>query len=105
MRDVDIIRLDILHAAMPAPVQRAMDVISNTLCAGILLWSLPPSIDYISFMEIERSAYLRISFDVLFSIYIPFVIVVSGRCLWTAWKALRGYPHESAINTVVRESE
>lgn len=90
VRDDEIIRLDIVHAAVPPGVRRAMDVVAQTACAAILLGSLPKTVEFVDFMKIERSAYLRIGFDVLFSVYIPFVVVVSARCLWTAWTALRG---------------
>lgn len=97
VRDAEIIRLDLLFNAMPRGVQRFMDVVAQTACAGILLWSLPKAIDYINFMQIERTAYLRINFMVLFSIYVPFVIAVSIRCLRIAWTALRGYPHDQSV--------
>lgn len=90
VRDEEIVRMDLVHAAMPLGVQRFMDVVAQTSCAGLLLWSLPKTIEYIHFMKIERSAYLRIGFDLLFSIYLPFILAVSVRCLWTAWKALKG---------------
>lgn len=90
VRDDEIIRMDIVYNIMPAGVRRAMDVVAQTGCAAILLWSLPKTVEYIDFMKIERSAYLRIGFNVLFSIYVPFVVAVSLRCLWTSWKALTG---------------
>lgn len=102
VRDDEIIRLDIVYNIMPPAVRRGMDVVSQTACALILLWSLPKTIEYIDFMKIERSAYMRISLNLLFSIYIPFVLAVSVRCLWTAWRALTGRtgaPHTHSTET------
>lgn len=92
VRDDEIIRMDIVYRAVPERMRRVMDVVAQTACALILLWSLPKTIGYIDFMKIEQSAYLRISFNLLFSIYVPFAVAVSARCLWTAWKALTGRP-------------
>ncbi len=90
VRDEEIIRLDIFYNAFGPKVRRVMDVVANVGCAGILLYALPKTIEFIDFMKIERTAFLRISFNWVFSIYIPFVLAVSARCLWTAWKALKG---------------
>ncbi|MCC0039188.1 MAG: hypothetical protein H6893_09370 [Brucellaceae bacterium] len=67
-----------------------MDVFTGLVCAGIFLWSLPKVWDYVTFMEIERTAYMRIRFDYVFAIYIPFAIWVSLRCLLDVWHAIRG---------------
>ena len=72
VRNPEIIRLDIVYTAMPRNIQRAMDVIAQTFCAAVMLWSLPQAIDYINFMQIERTAYMRVNFALLFSIYVPF---------------------------------
>ncbi len=97
VRNTEIIRLDIVYTAMPRNVQRAMDIIAQTFCAVVLLWSLPQAVDYINFMQIERTAYMRVNFALLFSIYVPFSIAVSIRCLMTAWEAFRGHPHEATV--------
>jgi hypothetical protein len=44
--------------------------------------SLPATIDYVRFMKVERTAYLKIRFDLLFSIYVLFVVAVIARYLW-----------------------
>ena len=52
--------------------------------------SLPAVIDYVTFMKVERTAYLKIRFDWLYSIYVVFVVAVIVRYLWLSWQALRG---------------
>jgi len=44
--------------------------------------SLKPSLDYVSFMKVERSSYLKIRIDWLFSIYVIFLVAVIVRYLW-----------------------
>lgn len=95
LRDDEVIRLDILYAAVPVPVQRGMDLVSSAIVAGILLWSLPQIYDYVTFMKVERTAFLHIRFDYLFAIYIPFVLAVVARSLRTCWRALSGHGYST----------
>jgi TRAP-type C4-dicarboxylate transport system permease small subunit len=89
-RDSEIIRLDIVYGAMSPAVQRVMDVFTGLTCAAIFLWSLPMVWDYVTFMAIERTAYMRIRFDHVFAIYMPFAVAVVIRCLLDAWRAVAG---------------
>lgn len=100
VKDVEIIRLDLIYFAVPPKVRRVMDVISNIIVALILAWSLPKAYDYVTFMKIERTAFMRIPFDLVFSIYIPFVATVILRCSMTVWRAFtnRGYDTQSAAS-------
>ena len=41
-------------------------------------------------MKVEKTAYLKIRFDWLFSIYVVFVVAVIVRYLWLSWQALFG---------------
>jgi hypothetical protein len=52
--------------------------------------ALPASYEYVRFMKVEKSSYLHVRFDVLFSIYIVFSVAVIGRHLWSLVVLLRG---------------
>lgn len=95
VRDEDIIRLDIVYSAVPEKAQRVMDAISGLTCAGILAWSLPKAYEYVTFMKIERTAYMRIPFDLVFSIYLPFAVAVIVRSLLNVWGAITGRYHHA----------
>ena len=49
--------------------------------------SFPAVLDYVTFMKVEKTAYLKIRFDWLFSIYIVFVVAIIIRYLWLSWQA------------------
>ena len=101
VRDEDIIRLDIVYSAVPEKAQRVMDVISGLTCAGILAWSLPKAYEYVTFMKIERTAYMRIPFDLVFSIYLPFAVAVIVRSLLNVWGAVTGrYHHADPVQSL-----
>ena len=93
IRDIDIIRLDILYNLMPPAIRRAMDIAGGLACAGILAWSLPKAYGYVAFMKVERTAYMQLPFDVVFSIYPPFAAAVMVRSLLNVWHAIRGDTH------------
>ena len=67
-----------------------MDVVSNLVCAGIFAWTVPAVAGYINFMAVEKTAYMNIPFNLVFSIYLPFMASVIVRCLWSAWQAIQG---------------
>ena len=52
--------------------------------------SLPAVIDYIGFMKVEKTAYLKIRFDWLYSIYVVFAVAMIVRYLWLGWQAICG---------------
>lgn len=90
VRETDVIHLDVLYDAMPRWVRRSFDVITGLIVAGVFAWTLPATWDYVDFMKIERTAYMRWPFNIVFFIYIPFAIAVIVRALMTAWAGFRG---------------
>jgi C4-dicarboxylate transporter DctQ subunit len=84
------IRFDLFHSAASARVRRGMTMLS---AAGLILlygMSLPAVFDYVAFMRVESTAYLKIRFDLLFSIYVVFVVATIIRYIWLAWQAMQG---------------
>ena len=63
--------------------------------------SLPASVKYVSFMKVESASYLKIRFDLLFSIYVLFLVAVIVRYLWILSHLLRGKDPESVDLTKV----
>ena len=53
-------------------------------------WSLPAVWDYVTFMKVQRTAYLRIRYDHLYAIYLLFAVAAMVRYLWILGAALRG---------------
>lgn len=90
LRDDEEIRIDILSANLGRRgriVTGAIGAISIIVLFGM---SLPAAYSYVSFMKVEKSSYLGIRFDILFSIYIIFSVAVIGRNLWNLGQLLRG---------------
>ena|SRR5687767_11316696 len=88
------IRFDIIYGAVGPGTRRIMCIITAVALVALYTISLPAVIDYVTFMKVEKTAYLKVRFDWLYSIYIVFVIAAICRYLWLAWQAMRGVAPE-----------
>lgn len=84
------IRLDLIYSASPFRVRRVMQVICAIALVGLFSVSLPAVIDYVTFMKVQKTAYLKIRFDWLFSIYVIFAVAMIIRYLWLGYRAIWG---------------
>lgn len=95
LSDAEEVRFDIVYSAVPVPVRRAFTVISSIALVVLLVVSVPATWRYVAFMKREHSAYLHMRFDILYSIYLVFVVVVAVKHLRLALLAVRGAPEGS----------
>jgi len=91
LREREEIRFDIVYGAVPPAVRRAFFVLAALGLVGLFLLSLPAVWDYVTFMKVQRTSYLRIRYDWLYSIYVLFVIAVILRYVWLAVRAVIGH--------------
>jgi hypothetical protein len=88
------IRFDIIYGAVGSQARRVMLVISALGLIALYVVSLPAVVDYVTFMKVQTTAYLKVRFDLLFSIYVVFVVATIARYVWLAWRAMRGVAPE-----------
>jgi C4-dicarboxylate transporter DctQ subunit len=84
------IRFDIIYGSVGSGTRRIMAVVTAVALIALYAISFPAVLDYITFMKVEKTGYLKIRFDWLFSIYIVFIIATIIRYIWLAWQAVRG---------------
>jgi C4-dicarboxylate transporter, DctQ subunit len=89
------IRFDLIYGAVGPGARRVMCIITAIALIALYLVSLPAVASYVSFMKVQKTAYLKVRFDYLFSIYIVFVIAAIVRYLWLAWRAVWGAAPEA----------
>jgi TRAP-type C4-dicarboxylate transport system permease small subunit len=89
------IRFDIIYGSVGPGPRRVMCIITAVALVFLYAVSLPAVVSYVSFMRVERTAYLKIPFDLLFSIYVVFAVAAIVRYLWLGWQALRGEAPEA----------
>ncbi|MEO6972071.1 MAG: TRAP transporter small permease [Rhodoferax sp.] len=96
--DADEVRFDILYNAVPRPVRRVFTLVSSLALVVLMALSLPATWRYVEFMHREHSAYLRIPFDYLYSIYVVFALMCIVRQTRVMWRAWRGRLPEGAAD-------
>jgi len=101
VKESEEIRFDLLYGAVGSRTRRAMGVITGISIVILYAASIPASVKYVGFMKIERTSYLKIPFDWLFSIYVVFLVAVIARYLWILWRLLRGRDPEAPDLTKV----
>ena len=101
VKEREEIRFDLLYGAVGPGARRAMGILTGLAIVVLYAASLPASVRYVSFMKVEKTSYLKIPFDWLFSIYIVFLVAVIVRYLWLLWHLLRGRDPEDIDVTKV----
>jgi len=90
VREEEEIRFDLFCASARPRSRRIMFLIAAASLIVLYAISFPAVLDYVTFMKVEKTAYLKIRFDWLFSIYLIFVVAVIIRYLWLSWQAVFG---------------
>lgn len=91
LREEDEIRFDIVYGSVRPGIRRLMTVIAALGLVGLFLISLPAVWDYVTFMRVQRTSYLRIRYDWLYSIYVVFALAIICRYLWLGARAVMGH--------------
>ncbi len=91
----DEVRFDIIYSAVSDRTRRGFMVITGLALVVFYSISLPGAWSYVTFMKVERSAYLGIRFDWLYSIFILFTVGAILRYAWLTWRAIRGHTTEA----------
>ena len=90
VRDSEEIRFDIVYSAVSDRWRRVMVVVTAITLVFFFALSLPAVIDYVLFMKVEKTAYLKIRFDWLYSIYAIFAVATIVRQFWLGCQAIWG---------------
>ena len=86
----DQVTFDLLYQAAPSRLRRTFALTSAIAIFVAVLASIYPTWDYINFMEIQKSAALRIEFRTIFVVYMIFLIAISCSYGWRVWQLARG---------------
>jgi TRAP-type C4-dicarboxylate transport system permease small subunit len=89
LRDDEEIRFDLLLTSASRRRLRVMGAVSALAIIVLYVLSLKGSWDYVAFMKVERSSYLKIRMDHLYSIYVIFLVAAIVRFAWGTWRLWR----------------
>jgi TRAP-type C4-dicarboxylate transport system permease small subunit len=90
LKEEEEIRFDLLYSAVGRSGRRVMGILAGIALVVLYGMSLPATWSYVSFMKVERSSYLHVRLDWMYSIYLVFVVAVIVRYLWILWRLVRG---------------
>ena len=96
VKEREEIRFDLLAGAAGRRARIAMGIVTGVALVALYGASLPATYNYVAFMKVEKSSYLKIRMDWLFSIYLVFVVAIIARYLWILSHLLRGKEPEDS---------
>ena len=89
------IRFDLIYGAMSSRGRIVMLMLTGIFLIVLYGMSLPAVLDYVLFMKVEKTAYLKVRFDILYFIYPVFVVCIIARYGWLLWQAVKGKAPEA----------
>ena len=84
------IRFDILYSNISERTRRIFTVVTGVALVFFYVISLPAAYKYVTFMKVERSAYLRVPINWLYCVFIIFSVACICRYAWLVYRAIRG---------------
>jgi C4-dicarboxylate transporter DctQ subunit len=82
VKESEEIRFDLLSGSAGRRARIAMGIVTGLAVVILYAASLPAAWKYVAFMKVEKTAYLKIPFNWLFSIFLVFTVAVIVRYLW-----------------------
>ena len=99
LREKDEVRFDIIYSAASEKTRRIFTIITGIAAIALFGIALPAVFSYVTFLKVERSAYLGIRLDYLYSIYLLFSLAVIVRYAALTWRAIKGKPPEIELGS------
>ena len=95
------IRIDLIYSSVGPRVRIGMAIVSALAISVLYGASLKASFDYVSFMKVEKASYLKIRMDLMYSIYVVFLVAIIARYIWLLSRLLGGRDPEAGDVTKV----
>lgn len=89
VRERDHVRFDLIYQMAPPKVRRIMTFIVTLVLGGVFAYALPANLDYVMFMGHDRTWVMGIRFDLVFAVFVVFLVAVCARNLWRAYRVTR----------------
>jgi len=90
VKESEEIRFDLLSGAAGPRTRIGMGIAAAVALIVLYAASLPASYNYVTFMKVEKTSYLKIRFDWLYTIYLIFLVAIIARYLWILGGFMRG---------------
>ncbi len=90
LKEQDEIRFDLVSGSLGPTGRRVVGIVVAAAAVVLFAMALPATVKYVAFMKVEKSSYLNVRMDVLYSVYVVFAVAVVVRYLWAIWSIARG---------------
>lgn len=97
LRERDEVRFDIFYSSLNEKARARLAVITGVAAIVLFTVALPAVFSYVTFLKVEKSAYLGIRLDRLYSIYLIFNVAVIVRYSALVYRGLQGRAPEIQI--------
>ena len=101
--EAEEIRFDILYSNIPENVRRGCTIVTGLVAVFFYGISFPATYTYVSFMKVERSAYLHVPMNILFSVYVMFAAACIVRYCFLIYFAIRGETSPATEPSAVKD--
>jgi C4-dicarboxylate transporter DctQ subunit len=99
VKESEEIRIDLVTSMVGRRGRLVLALAASISVVVLYSIALPASWSYVSFMQVEKSSYLKIPMNWLYSIFLFFLVAVIVRYLWLIWDLVRGKGPEEADPT------
>jgi C4-dicarboxylate transporter, DctQ subunit len=99
LRERDEVRFDVIYSAVSEKTRCVFTVITGIATIALFAIALPAVVAYVTFLKVERSAYLGVRLDYLYSVYVVFSVAVIVRYTALVWFALRGKAPDTSLGS------
>ena len=96
VKETEEIRIDLVTSLLRRRGKLVAAALVSISLITLYSIALPASWSYVTFMKVEKSSYLKIPMNWLYSIYLIFLVAVIVRYLWLLSELLRGKGPEEA---------
>ena len=90
LKENEEIRFDLVYSAVGWRARRVMGILAAVALVVLYGVSFPATWSYVTFMKVERSSYLHVRLDWMYSIYLLFMVALIVRYLRLLWRLVQG---------------
>jgi TRAP-type C4-dicarboxylate transport system permease small subunit len=90
LKETEEVRFDLISSRLGPRGRRAIGFVVAIAAVVLFGMALPATVNYVTFMKVESSSYMKIRLDILYSVYAVFAVAIIVRYLWAIVSLFRG---------------
>jgi TRAP-type C4-dicarboxylate transport system permease small subunit len=98
LEESDQIRFNLISGALGHTGKCVVAGLMALVALVIYAMSFPAAYSYVTFMKVESTDFMKIRYDVLYSVFLLFAAATIARYAWRLWQSLRGIDLEAEVD-------